>query len=212
MFNFRYPNLLFLALPLPEYYLKDSYETFRNFLGDSFLSKGYRGPRVSHLTIGMIPVKSEEDVLRSIDHLKDNAQNIQKAYGNELLKIDLQGTSYFGKSPEEARVLYAVPQEQHGRVCVQRFCEYLRESFEDVGIFSKDNRPLTLHCTLLNSRYMKRGKKRLKHFDANPLLERFVHYPWAQNISLSRLCIMKTGAVGPPGDMYYEEIDSIPLH
>ncbi|EPX72470.1 uncharacterized protein SOCG_00233 [Schizosaccharomyces octosporus yFS286] len=212
MFNLRYPNLLFLALPLPECCLRESFETFRNFLGNSFLSTSYRGPRVSHLTIGMIPVNSEEDVLRSINHLKNNTDNFQKAYGDELQTIDLQGTSYFGKSPDEARVLYAVPQEQHGRVNVQKFCEYLRKSFEDAGIFIKDNRPLTLHCTLLNARYMKRGKKRLKHFDAKPVLEKFVNYSWAQNMSLSKLCIMKTGAVGPPGDMYYEEIDSISLH
>ncbi|EPY53959.1 ASCC1 protein [Schizosaccharomyces cryophilus OY26] len=212
MINFRYPTLLFLALPLPEYFLRDSLEIFRNFLGDSLISTGYRGPRVSHLTIGMIPVKSEDDVLCSIDHLRKNAQSFQKAYGNELLKIDLQGTSYFGKSANEARVLYAVPQEQPGKVSVQRFCEYLRSSFEDADIIIKDNRPLTLHCTLLNARYMKRGKKRLKYFDAEPIIEKFSDYCWAQNINLTKLCIMKTGAVGPPGDMYYEEIDSIPLY
>ncbi|CAO77666.2 ASCC1 protein [Schizosaccharomyces pombe] len=199
----RYPNLLFLALPISEHYIEESLKYFKLTSNDPMILSGFRGPRVSHLTIGMIPVKNDEDVLKCMDFLYNKEDEIRKSYGEKKITIDLKGTSFFGKSPQEAKVLYATPVDKHN--------EWLKVIFTEHNLFTKDARPLTLHCTLLNSRYIKYQGRRIRFFNSEPFMEKYGQFLWAHNIELDKLSIMKTGAVGEPGNMYYEELASIPL-
>jgi activating signal cointegrator complex subunit 1 len=113
------------------------------------------------------------------------------------LCIDLKGLGIF-PSPTKARVFYAEPHDPAYRL--QSFAEAVRAHFVDAGIIRKENRKLTLHATIANTKYVKsfrsgRGSRNSRDIDASSLVEDMKDHVWAEGIVIDRVRICKMGAV-----------------
>ncbi|KAM0504456.1 hypothetical protein D7B24_005669 [Verticillium nonalfalfae] len=106
--------------------------------------------------------------------------------------------------PEQASVLYAAPEDDRG--ILLRFCERLRDSFIDAGVMVREERPLLLHATIINTIYVKGGRdaqaKRGKKLtlDATDVLARYEGYVWMEGVPLERIAICKMGAKAVDGE------------
>ncbi|EEB07979.1 hypothetical protein SJAG_03106 [Schizosaccharomyces japonicus yFS275] len=214
--SLKFPNLLFLALPIRVN--ENQQKPFRKFLHslpEGPLKEAFQGPRVCHLTIGMIPVKCEDDLNKVLQFMEDKRDVILKQYPQSPITISLRGTDYFGSEEQHSRVLFAVPVESEiSTGNLKPFCEFVRQLFVDGGIIRDTSHELNLHCTLLNVRHMRKFGYKEKSFDATQLLRRFSldSWTWTSNTTLDELSIMKTGAIGPKHDMFYMEIATVLLH
>lgn len=137
------------------------------------------------------------------------------------LRVDLRGLASM-HAPSKTSVLYTTPCDATDRLL--RFCEQLREAFVERGLLVKDDRPLKLHVTVVNTVYVKgrvgtgqgggqkhahldrsttadssKEKSRRRRpgpvrFDARPVIEHFRDFMWAEGIVLDRLAICEMGA------------------
>lgn len=144
--------------------------------------------------------------------------------GKGGLKVDLRGLGTF-PSPKKARVFYAAPQDEAGRL--QLFAEAIQRHFIETGVVRKEGRPLTLHATVANLKYVKTGKqwgrggkargvagggREGREIDARQVIEAFgengsqahaldpeagdgKEFTWAAGIDIDRVRICKMGAV-----------------
>lgn len=141
-----------------------------------------------------------------------------------VLKVDLRGIGTF-PSPKKARVFYAAPRDEAGRL--QLFAEAIQRYFTEAGVVRKEGRPLTLHATVANLKYVKTGKqwgrggkgrggagggREGREIDARAVIEAFgkggsqgqalnpegargEEFTWAAGIDIDRVRICKMGAV-----------------
>jgi activating signal cointegrator complex subunit 1 len=136
-----------------------------------------------------------------------------------LLSVTLRGLHAM-QSAAKASVLYAAPVDTEG--ILTKFCEKLQSTFNEAGLMEKDNRPLLLHATILNTIYVKwrnasragKGKKHEKlTIDTRQILERYDDYLWMENVPIEKIAICKMGAKNlEDGDAAYEveaEIDMV---
>jgi activating signal cointegrator complex subunit 1 len=117
--------------------------------------------------------------------------------------------------PQQTSILYAVPIDPTNRL--QAFGEALRTQFIDEGLMTREDRPLKLHATIVNTIYAKRaggarrGAKFIK-FDSTALIEHFREFEWASEVRIERVAICKMGAkkiVGVKGDVVGEEYEEV---
>ncbi|KAM0286063.1 hypothetical protein ACHAQH_001071 [Verticillium albo-atrum] len=105
---------------------------------------------------------------------------------------------------KQASVLYAAPEDPLGTL--QTFCERLRDSFIDTGFMAKEERPLLLHATMINTIYAKGGRgpqgKRGKKVvvDATDMLARYEGYVWMEGVPLESIAICRMGAKDVEGE------------
>jgi len=61
-------------------------------------------------------------------------------------------------APTKTSIIYTSPQDSENHL--QTFCQSLKTVFSDAGLLAKDERPLLLHATLVNTIYVPgvRGK------------------------------------------------------
>ncbi|ODA83929.1 hypothetical protein RJ55_02446 [Drechmeria coniospora] len=114
-----------------------------------------------------------------------------------------------------ATVLYAPPADGEG--LLRGFCDRLRASFLSSGLMVKEDRPLLLHATVVNTIYSKAGPKggrggrgrnrpRLV-MDARELLRRYDDHIWAEDLTVTKIALCRMGAKaveGSDGDQAYE--------
>jgi len=135
-----------------------------------------------------------------------------------VVKMALRGLHSMQK-PAQATVLYTAPSDAEG--LLQPFCEAVKEVFRQEGLVAEDGRALLLHATILNTIYVKgrrnNSRKRGHHgkltIDAEPILERYDDYIWAEDVGLEKVAICKMGARpiegGEEGDEEYEVVAEV---
>ncbi|KAI1325869.1 kinase A anchor protein [Xylariaceae sp. FL0255] len=132
------------------------------------------------------------------------------------LTVTLKGLASM-QPAAKASVLYAPPVDDDdangGNVSLlTKFCEQIRATFIDAGLMEKEDRPLLLHATILNTIYIKVGggrggrggggggkhQKRLT-VDARGMLDRYADYIWMKDVPVEKLAICRMGAKAVEG-------------
>ncbi|KAH7040092.1 kinase A anchor protein [Microdochium trichocladiopsis] len=129
------------------------------------------------------------------------------------LSITLRGLHSI-QPPAKATVLYAPPIDDGGTLL--QLCQHLRSAFQEAGFMDKEDRPLLLHATVVNTIYVKgaarsgpgpsRGKRNDKlTIDAREILNRYDDYLWMQDVPVEKVAICRMGAKEQPdGEVAYE--------
>lgn len=175
-----------------------------------------------HLTLGMMSFPGNEGLERAKTLLRrlkpremlDGVEPRVPAPGTLMeaqeapreVVLTLRGLKSM-QPPSRAAVLYAPPEDPRG--LLQAFCERLRAPFLEEGLMVKDDRPLLLHATVVNTIYAKaadktrqggkRGRGRMT-LDATELLERYQDYVWMEDVRLEKIAICKMGAKPVDGE------------
>lgn len=141
------------------------------------------------------------------------------------LSVTLKGLRTM-QTAAKATVLYAPPVVDSkdddgsggGGSVLYKFCDKLRSTFQDAGLMEKEDRPLLLHATILNTIYVKGkkkssagGKRERLTIDARQILDRYGDHVWLEDAPVEKIAICKMGAKKlEDGDEAYEveaEID-----
>ncbi|KAJ4162315.1 hypothetical protein NW754_013749 [Fusarium falciforme] len=135
-----------------------------------------------HLTLGVMSLKDggieqATEVLKSL-RLRDMLSNARNAF--------LQ---------TKTSVLYAPPVDTDG--ILYRFCEQIKNTFQEAGLMAEENRPLLLHATVINTIYVKNGRGRRREkltIDAQDMVSRYDDYVWMENMPLEKVTLCRMGA------------------
>ncbi|KAL2680640.1 hypothetical protein Neosp_008243 [[Neocosmospora] mangrovei] len=175
-----------------------------------------RPPGTMHLTLGVMSLKDDTieqatEVLKSLQ-LRDMLSNARKAFlqsravqmglasaessstGEGLLSITLQGLHAM-QTPAKTSVLYAPPVDTEG--ILYKFCEQIKNTFQEAGLMAEDSRPLLLHATVINTIYVKNGRGRRREkltIDAQDMVSRYDDYVWMENMPLEKVTLCRMGA------------------
>lgn len=188
-----------------------------------------------HLTLGVMSLKEAGklaeavrllqtiDVLKMLEQAAARSRSMTTEAGSRSsmvpLKVDLRGVASM-HSPSKTSVLYTSPMDSTGRLL--SLCEQLRDVFVEKGLLVKDDRPLKLHVTVVNTIYVKgrppaqsnadrgaggaqrqgdSGQPRRRNrrpgpvqFDARPAIEHLKDFAWAEDVLLDRIAICEMGA------------------
>lgn len=124
--------------------------------------------------------------------------------GNQL-RVTLRGLCAM-QSPSQTSVLYAPPHDPG--LVLRRFCEAVRARFTAAGLMAREERPLLLHATIMNTIYVK-GKSRHRGsagggkrggnrerltVDARDVIDRYEDYVWVEGMSVEGVRICRMGA------------------
>ncbi|KAF3220801.1 hypothetical protein TWF679_008991 [Orbilia oligospora] len=200
----------------PESGLSESEEKFR------IPPDAFRPFDTLHLTLGVMTLSTKEEVENAISTLKslDLSQFLPPAVsgGDKKLYVDLKGLQPFSNSKSTitgCRVLFLPPTDasSSSQTRLLQFSEALRSHFLEKGILTPENRPLTLHATVINTVYCKRinpaldsrntrnrdrgsrsNKVERVQFDASEVLERYKDHVWAAGVEIDRVQICRMGA------------------
>lgn len=146
--------------------------------------------------------------------------------GERGLNITVSLRSLLSMHPaKKTSILYAAPDDPSSLLLP--LCKHLQSRFTDADLLVKDDRPLKLHATVLNTIYAKRSPgggsghgrnaKAPVRIDATALLEQYHDFVWAEEIRLEKIAICKMGAKkildanGRVVHEAYEEVASLPL-
>ncbi|KAI8715723.1 AKAP7-NLS domain-containing protein [Fusarium sp. LHS14.1] len=175
-----------------------------------------RPPGTMHLTLGVMSLKDDTieqatEVLKSL-RLRDMLSNARKAFlqsravqmglasaessstGEAPLSITLQGLHAM-QIPAKTSVLYAPPVDTDG--ILYKFCEQIKNTFQEAGLMAEDSRPLLLHATVINTIYVKNGRGRRREkltIDAQDMVSRYDDYVWMENMPLEKVTLCRMGA------------------
>ncbi|WZH48117.1 kinase A anchor protein [Fusarium acuminatum] len=153
-----------------------------------------------HLTLGVMSLKDE-----NIEHAKELLKGLRL---NEFLASAKAGTSmtdnrlsvtlkglHAMQSPAKTSVLYAAPVDTEG--ILYKFCEQIKTSFQEAGLMAKEDRPLLLHATVVNTIYVKDGRGRRREkltLDARDMVSLYDDYVWLENMPLDKVTLCRMGA------------------
>lgn len=122
------------------------------------------------------------------------------------------------QSPKKTTSLYIAPVD--ASPALTPFCVNLQTAFRERDLLVSDKRPLRLHATVLNTIYVKGGKRRSKKapakIDATQLIEKYKDYEWVKDMRIDRVAICEMGAKrvmegDEEVDRVYTEVCSVPL-
>lgn len=136
--------------------------------------------------------------------------------------------------PTSTSILFAPPADPESRI--RQLCVSVQGIFQAANLMVRENRPLKLHATVLNTIYAPKSrrqpqeagtksetgvsKKKLwgKHFkfDATEILDRYAEFEWAIDVRLEKLSLCRMGAQKvivdrELVDQEYEEVDCVSL-
>ncbi|KAL0579344.1 hypothetical protein V5O48_002677 [Marasmius crinis-equi] len=187
----------FLSLPLGQYpELRDNVGKFQDALlrldGTPSAIKGLHqsiiiNPRRLHLTLGVMALQKPSEGQDGSDTTPrktvESALNLLHSLQPQLLKegpvqIPLRRLGAF-ENKKGARVLWVSPiehsedgetsEEKENREKLARVCNLVHRAFRDAGYLT-DQRPLKLHCTLINTSHRKPSSKRHVLFSYDDIL------------------------------------------
>ncbi|KAF9261703.1 hypothetical protein L218DRAFT_961190 [Marasmius fiardii PR-910] len=183
----------FLSLPLGQYpQLRRNVGDFQSALlqlqNTSSAVKGLDpsiivNPRRLHLTLGVMsltkPGDESEETPKTIESALKLLQSLQPQLSDEgPLHIPLKRLGAF-ESKKGARVLWVspieqaidgeTPEEKENREKLQRVCDLVYRTFNAAGYIT-DQRPLKLHCTMINTSHRKPSSKRHVLFSFDDIL------------------------------------------
>ncbi|KAG7094941.1 hypothetical protein E1B28_005743 [Marasmius oreades] len=144
-------------------------------------------PRRLHLTLGVMTLEksnehtadSEKTSKKTIESALELLHSLQPQLSNEgPLEVPLKRLGVF-ESKKGARVLWVspieqvvdeeTPEEKENREKLQRVCDLVHRTFKAAGYIT-DQRPLKLHCTIINTSYRKPSSKRHILFSFDDIL------------------------------------------
>lgn len=168
------PLTHFLCLPLVNTSSKPQLETalerFRDHVRADVHPKAIRPVGALHCTLGVMSLSEEKlgeatqllktlDVYALLNHAAAESptaweplDTLGSSKGNEALTVTLKGLTSM-HDPSKTSILYVSPNDQTGRLLP--FCIALQKEFKDKEILVKDDRPLKLHATVVNTIYAK---------------------------------------------------------
>ena len=168
-----------------------------------------------HLTLGMMSLPDGEglaratallrelkprEILRSVTRSATSAASKESQGPSEIL-MTLRGLRSM-QAPTKSSVLYAPPEDPQG--VLQAFSERVREPFLEQGSMVREDRPLLLHATIVNTIYVKskgrQGKKGKLTIDATDMMERYDGYTWMRDVKLEKIAICRMGAKPVEGE------------
>ncbi|KAM0082514.1 hypothetical protein ACKRZS_005307 [Fusarium odoratissimum] len=211
----------FVCIPLAGPQLARSLAAFRtevtNPSGFGVPPAAVRPLGTMHLTLGVMSLKDEgveqaSEVLKSL-MLKEFLASVRtgKASAEEGLSITLKGLHAF-QNAEKTSVLYAPPVDTEG--ILQKFCEQIKTTFQEAGLMVKDDRPLVLHATVVNTIYVKDGRGRRREkltIDARDIVSSYDDYVWLEDMPLDKVTLCRMGAKKIEGtdDEAYEVVAEV---
>ncbi|KAK7948228.1 uncharacterized protein PG986_009114 [Apiospora aurea] len=150
------------------------------------------------------------------DQHKDKGKDKDKDPPGPLqpqLAVTLRGLHSMQSNPSKATALYSPPVDPDGTL--QKFCESIKQTFQQAGVMAEEDRPLLLHATVLNTIYVKgekrggggrHGKRRERiTVDARDILDRYDDFVWMQDAPVEKIAICRMGAKKQDdGDEAYE--------
>ncbi|KAH7215001.1 AKAP7 2'5' RNA ligase-like domain-containing protein [Fusarium oxysporum] len=184
----------FVCIPLAGPQLARSLAAFRtevtNPSGFGVPPAAVRPLGTMHLTLGVMSLKDEG---------VEQASEVLKSL---MLKEFLASTS----------VLYAPPVDTEG--ILQKFCEQIKTTFQEAGLMVKDDRPLVLHATVVNTIYVKDGRGRRREkltIDARDIVSSYDDYVWLEDMPLDKVTLCRMGAKKIEGtdDEAYEVVAEV---
>ncbi|KAG8673520.1 hypothetical protein FPOAC2_06965 [Fusarium poae] len=154
-----------------------------------------------HLTLGVMSLKDEgiqqaAEVLRSLK-LTEFLANARAGTSltEERLSLTLKGLHAM-QSPAKTTVLYAAPVDTEG--ILYKFCEQIKTTFQEAGLMTKEDRPLLLHATVVNTIYVKdeRGRRIRERLtiDARDMVSLYDDYVWLEDMPLDKVTLCRMGA------------------
>ncbi|KAH7259715.1 kinase A anchor protein [Fusarium redolens] len=211
----------FVCIPLAGPQLARSLAAFRtevtNPSGFGVPPTAVRPLGTMHLTLGVMSLKDEGDeqaseVLKSLKLSEFLASaRAGKASTEEGLLITLKGLHAFQNS-EKTSVLYAPPVDTEG--ILYKFCEQIKATFQEVGLMTKEDRPLVLHATVVNTIYVKDGRGRRREkltIDARDIVSSYDDFVWLEDMPLDKITLCRMGAKKIEGtdDEAYEVVAEV---
>ncbi|KAM0401665.1 hypothetical protein ACHAO7_009029 [Fusarium culmorum] len=154
-----------------------------------------------HLTLGVMSLKDEgiqqaTEVLKGLklSEFLASARAGTSSTG-ERLSLTLKGLHAM-QSPAKTSVLYAAPVDTEG--ILYKFCEQIKTTFQEAGLMAKEDRPLLLHATVVNTIYVKddRGRRVRERLtiDARDMVSLYDEYVWLEDMPLDKVTLCRMGA------------------
>ncbi|KAI9295356.1 hypothetical protein K502DRAFT_349094 [Neoconidiobolus thromboides FSU 785] len=199
----------FLSLPIMENEVVDSVQQLqRKILGLGredihyhFLIK----PPSIHLTLGLLCLQSKSDEMKALNILNGLRTKLKEIMARTALSLLLEGLDTFpeSKKGELSKVIYASIDNsyQQNKEKLNVMIEVILERFRASGLLIEDNRPLTLHATILKFRSV-RGLEtntiQLRGFNAREIIEKFGTFSLG-TFKITHLQICQLGSFQPDG-------------
>ncbi|KAL6915759.1 hypothetical protein ACHAP8_009465 [Fusarium lateritium] len=154
-----------------------------------------------HLTLGVMSLKDEgiQQATEVLGSLKLSEFLASARAGTsateERLSLTLKGLHAM-QSPAKTTVLYAAPVDTEG--ILYKFCEQIKTTFQEAGLMAKEDRPLLLHATVVNTIYVKdeRGRRIRERLtiDARDMVSLYDDYVWLEDVPLDKVTLCRMGA------------------
>jgi activating signal cointegrator complex subunit 1 len=154
-----------------------------------------------HLTLGVMSLK-DEGVQQATEVLKGlklseflASARAGTSSTEERPSVTLKGLHAM-QSPAKTSVLYAAPVDTEG--ILYKFCGQIKAAFQEAGLMAKEDRPLLLHATVVNTIYVKddRGRRIRERLtlDARDMVSLYDDYVWLEDMPLDRVSLCRMGA------------------
>ncbi|CAB4380126.1 unnamed protein product [Rhizophagus irregularis] len=204
---FILPPTHFISIPLTDTHLQRKVEDFKSNVLELNLQGVDKSILINshtlHITIGTLHLYRKEDIEGAMRLLKSLSKTIDGIIGTRTLVSTLSGLAVMENDIVKSHVLYAKVEEPEGQnSTLKKLGEYLIEEFAAEGYLKKENRPLKLHVTLINTRHRnehsassnndKHGESNRYPFNAGPILNKFGGIEFGNN-RLESIHISKIG-------------------
>ncbi|KAI9010481.1 kinase A anchor protein [Phycomyces nitens] len=208
----------FLSIPISSEFLAHKLDQFHSsILSSSFGCKGIDrsmlvSPENLHITVGVSKLMNQSEIQRALEFLKNDLLAIVHSIikGNPI-SVHIQGLKTMQEDPSKAHVVYTEAHDESTDRLLNNLCVGLKTSMVNAGLMVKEDRPLKIHITLINTSYRKVVKakdNRREPFDARPILDSFGDIDFGV-VQPRELHLMRMGKRGPNDT--YESIGSIAL-
>ncbi|TVY60720.1 Uncharacterized protein LSUE1_G008790 [Lachnellula suecica] len=154
--------------------------------------------------------------LKTMLHSAFQSESKSKETGETKLGITLKGLSSM-HNPSSTSILYAPPLPSKP---LEDFCKALKDVFLSEGLLVVEDRELLLHATVLNTVYVKGGRrgggghgkrKARLTVDASALLAEWTGFVWCEG-AVERVAVCRMGAEKDgDGEVAYGEVGSVAL-
>ncbi|KAI6184210.1 Activating signal cointegrator 1 complex subunit 1 [Aphelenchoides bicaudatus] len=126
-----------------------------------------------HLTLCMLALLTDSDKEKVKKALNEVVESeVRPMLKGEPLTVNVKGLDYFGdKDASETRVLYG----KVSGIQLLDISSIVVKKMLSIGLAKREKRDLTLHMTIMNSKYAKRAARNFT-FDANYILRDFSNY------------------------------------
>ncbi|KAI8881227.1 hypothetical protein K501DRAFT_253567 [Backusella circina FSU 941] len=192
----------FLALPIKSIQNRKMEDFQKSILSNTFQCRGMDpsivvSPANLHITLGVMKLLGQSELERAIKYMKEECPPIIESILQEKkLTIRLKKLEIMQKNPAEAHVLYITPQDESQNKVLLELCKALNDKMIEGGFMQKEDRPLKLHATLINTSNRSNKSDERQTFDARPILKEFKNLDFGL-AHLDKLHIMKMGRTGP---------------